>query len=144
MIETKATAPLVLRCLGTFEVSANGLPVVAFPTDKVRALLVYLALESYVEIGTRGSRPHRREVLASLLWPEMADAPALTNLRLALHRLRQTLDRAAPGASDALLTITRQTVQLNQDPLATDAITFQKLLAVCAAHAHAEPSRCDE
>ncbi len=68
----------------------------------------------------------------------MADSLALANLRLALHRLRQTLDRAVPGASDSLLTITRQTVQLNQAALAADAITFQELLAVCAAHAHAD------
>jgi WD40 repeat protein/DNA-binding SARP family transcriptional activator len=144
MASDNATAPVALRCLGTFEVTINAELVSAFPTDKVRALLAYLALESRAESGRRGSRPHRREVLASLLWPEMADAAALANLRLALHRLRQTLDRIARGASDALLTITRQTVQLNQGALTADAITFQELLAETAAHAHADLSRCEE
>src|SRR5690242_14391722 len=112
MTNDTATA-VALRCLGTFEVLVGSAPAIAFPTDKIRALLVYLALESRAGIGARGSRPHRREALASLFWPEMADQPALSNLRLALHRLRQALDRAAPGTSAALLTITRQTVQLN-------------------------------
>jgi WD40 repeat protein/DNA-binding SARP family transcriptional activator len=133
-----------LRCLGTFEVSVQAGLVDTFPTDKVRALLAYLALESRAETGARGARPHRREVLAGLLWPELDDALALANLRLALHRLRQTLDRAVPQASDALLTITRQTVQLNPAALAADAITFQELLARSASHAHADLSRCDE
>src|SRR4051812_24694714 len=108
MASDSATASVVLRCLGTFEVTVHMEPVAAFPTDKIRGLLAYLALESHTAISAHGSRPHRREALAGLFWPEMADAFALSNLRLALHRLRQALDRAAPGASAALLTITRQ------------------------------------
>src|SRR5690242_15591856 len=110
MASDSAPAPIVLRCLGTFEVTVHAEPVAAFPTDKIRGLLAFLALESYTQKGVRGSRPHRREALAGLFWPEMSDALALSNLRLALHRLRQALDHAAPGASAALLTITRQTV----------------------------------
>src|SRR5919202_5274952 len=111
---------IAVRCLGTFEVLVDAQVVAAFPTDKVRALLAYLALESRVEVDTPESRPHRREALASLFWPEMPDSLALSNLRLALHRLRQVLDGAAPRASDALLTITRQTVQFNQGAVAVD------------------------
>ncbi len=88
MASDSATALVVLRCLGT--------------------------LESPAEIGARGSRPHRHETLAGLFWPEMVDSLALSNLRLTLHRLRQALDRAAPGTSAALLTITRQTVKLRR------------------------------
>jgi WD40 repeat protein/DNA-binding SARP family transcriptional activator len=135
---------IAVRCLGTFEVIVDAQVVAAFATDKVRALLAYLALESRAEIGIPGSRPHRREALASLFWPEMPDSLAMSNLRLALHRLRQALDRAAPRASDALLTITRQTVQLNQTAVTVDAIAFQDLLSESAAHAHADLSRCDE
>src|SRR3569832_31329 len=135
---------IAIRCLGTFEVITDTQEVAAFATDKVRALLAYLALESRAEIGIPRSRPHRREALASLLWPEMPDALALRNLRLALHRLRQTLDRAAPRASDAMLSFTRQTVQFNQGAVAVVMITFQDLLAATAAHAHADLSSCDE
>src|SRR3712207_234393 len=113
MASYKAMAPVLLRCLGTFEVTSDAGLAAAFPADKVRALLAYLALELRVEGGPNGSRPHRREALASLLWPEMADALALSNLRLALYRLRQSLGRVAPGAVDGLLMITRRTVQLN-------------------------------
>src|SRR4051794_13274180 len=108
MTNDTATA-VALRCLGTFEVTVHTEPVAAFPTDKIRGLLAYLALESHTASGAHGSRPLRREALAGLLWPEMTDALALSNLRLALHRLRQVLDRAAPGISAALFTITRQT-----------------------------------
>ena len=98
MASDNATALVALRCLGTFEVTINAELVAAFPTDKIRGLLAYLALESRADSGRRGSRLHRREVLAGLLWPDMTDSLALSNLRLALHRLRQSLDRAAPGA----------------------------------------------
>src|SRR5262245_16383259 len=100
---------IALRCLGTFDVTMDAAVVTAFPTDKLRALFTYLALEA---------RPQRREVLAGLLWPEMTDDAALANLRLAVHRLRKTLDSVAPGAGEAILQSTRQTVQLNHSVLA--------------------------
>ena len=45
-----------------FEVTMDDQPVTTFGYDKVRALLAYLAVAS--------QRPHRRESLAGLLWPE--------------------------------------------------------------------------
>ncbi|MGC9334252.1 MAG: BTAD domain-containing putative transcriptional regulator, partial [Anaerolineae bacterium] len=74
-----------------------------FKSDKVRALLTYLAAES--------DRPHRREALAGLLWPEWPDQDARRNLRDALSNLRRAIgdhDAASP-----FLIITRETVQLN-------------------------------
>ena len=55
-------ARLSISLLGTFQVLLYGQAVTGFESDKVRALLAYLALES--------DRPHRREALAGLLWPE--------------------------------------------------------------------------
>ena len=55
-------AHLSISLLGTFQVILDGKQVTAFESDKVRALLAYLAVES--------DRPHRRETLACLLWPE--------------------------------------------------------------------------
>ena len=52
-------AHLSLSFLGGFAVTLDGQPVTAFGTNKVRALLAYLAVES--------ARPHRREELAGLL-----------------------------------------------------------------------------
>ena len=49
---------IVIRCLGAFEVTLHSQAVTAFPTDKIRALLAYLALTE--------AQPHRRELLAAL------------------------------------------------------------------------------
>ena len=73
---------LVLSLLGPFQVTLDGQPVTDFKSDKVRALLAYLAVEA--------DRPHRREVLAGLLWPEMPDRQARSNLR-------DVLVQPAPG-----------------------------------------------
>jgi predicted ATPase/DNA-binding SARP family transcriptional activator len=82
----------------------DGEEVTGFRSDKVRALLAYLAVES----GT----PHRRERLAGLLWPDRPERSARTGLRVALANLRQVLGdhEAAPP----FLLISRQTIQFNQ------------------------------
>jgi hypothetical protein len=129
-------AALVLRCLGALEVALDATVVTAFPTDKVRALLTYLALEP--------DQHHRREELARLLWSEMPQAAAQNNLRVVLHRLRETLDKTQPGAGAMLLASTRQTVQLHPAALQVDVTTFQALLAACSAHAHGDLSTCEE
>ena len=54
-------ARLSLSLLGPLEVTLLGEPVTAFKYDKVRALLIFLAVEA--------QRPHRREWLAELFWP---------------------------------------------------------------------------
>ena len=133
---------IAIRCLGTFDVSIGAAATPVFPTDKTRALLAYLALEAGRADTTGAGRSHRREALAGLFWSEYAEANALANLRLTLHRLRQALDRAAPGASEALQ-ITKQTVQLRPAALMVDAARFQALLAETAAHPHEDLSRCD-
>ena len=91
---------LQIQLLGAFQISQDGHALAPFRTDKIRALLVYLVVES--------DRPHRRDSLAELLWPEMDDRKALYNLRLSLHRLRQTL-----GDDADALKIDRQSVRFN-------------------------------
>ena len=96
-------AHLSLSLLGPFQVTLGGEPVTDFESDKVRALLAYLAVEAH--------RPHRREVLAGLLWPDWPDRAARTNLRNALANLRQAIgDRTA---ALPFLLITRETIQFN-------------------------------
>ena len=95
-------ARLAVRLLGPLQVTVDGEPVTGFESDKVRALLAYLAVE-------RG-QPHRREKLAGLLWPGMPDSAARTNLRVALSNLRRCIGDQA--ASPPFLHITRQTIQL--------------------------------
>jgi DNA-binding SARP family transcriptional activator len=97
----------------------NKEPVTAFRSDKVRALLAYLAVEA--------EQPHRREKLAGLLWPEWPERGARSNLRYALANLRQTIGdhQAAPP----FLHISRQTVQFNTASDAwVDVTAFTRLL----------------
>jgi DNA-binding SARP family transcriptional activator/predicted ATPase/predicted negative regulator of RcsB-dependent stress response len=102
-------AHLSLSLLGPFQVTLDGQPVRGFKSNKERALLAYLAVEA--------DRPHRREVLAGLLWPEWPDRDALSNLRYALSNLRRVIgDRARASGRDAeppFLLITRDTLQFN-------------------------------
>ncbi|MEZ4727426.1 MAG: BTAD domain-containing putative transcriptional regulator [Caldilineaceae bacterium] len=81
--------------------------------------MAYLALEP---------REHARTELAALLWPEIGDQYARTNLRNTLYRLRQTLEGAMPGNGDHLLTVTRQTVCFTGNNAAVDVLQFQALL----------------
>jgi len=78
-------AGLSLRFFGPFEVRLNEGPPVAFPYDKVRALLAYLALEP---------GEHPREALALLLWPNLQAEQARANLRRCVFDLRRSLGPA--------------------------------------------------
>lgn len=97
-------AHLALSFLCGFQVELDGRPVIEFKSNKVRALLAYLAVEA--------GRPHRREALAGLLWPDRTDRDALSNLRYSLASLRRTLgDRLA---THPFLLITHETIQFNR------------------------------
>jgi DNA-binding SARP family transcriptional activator/predicted ATPase len=74
---------LVVRLLGGYRVELDGEAVYGFETDKARALLAFLVVEA--------DRPHRREALASLLWPDRPESAARTNLRQALASVRRAL-----------------------------------------------------
>ena len=93
---------LIVRLLGGYRVELDGKPVYDFETDKTRALLAYLIVEA--------DRPHRREALASLLWPERPETVARTNLRQAIARLRRAL---SDDASPFFLFVTPTDVQFN-------------------------------
>ena len=77
-------ARLSIYLLGPLRVFLEGQPVAGFESDKVRALLAYLAAEP--------GRPHRREALAGLLWPDRSEKSARACLRSALTNLRQVID----------------------------------------------------
>ncbi|MCB0063951.1 MAG: AAA family ATPase, partial [Caldilineaceae bacterium] len=125
-------ARLLLTCFDRFHVALDGKSLTAFQTDKVRALLVYLAVEP---------QAHSRSALAQFLWPGYSEESANSSLRQTLYRLRQLLQDAK--AEPPWLLITRQTVQLNPAaPLQGDVITFLRLLADCVAHGHADLTNC--
>lgn len=124
-------AELEIACLGEFQVTLAGAVLTLFQTDKNRALLLYLALET---------RIHQRAELAQFLWPGYSDESARNSLRQSLHQLRQTL---ADPADTPWLLLTRRTVQINPDaPIGVDVLTFRHLLATCARHAHWDLTTC--
>lgn len=97
-------AHLSIRLLGGFQVDNDGVPAIDFKSDKVRALLAFMAVEA--------DRPHPRDSLAWLLWPNSPDRAALTNLRSVLANLRRVINDQA--ASPPHLLISRETVQFNK------------------------------
>ncbi len=126
---------LALQTLGPFQASLNGAPLEHLRTDKVRALLVYLALES--------DRPHRRETLAALLWPDSTEEAAHRSLRQALSTLRAALQEDS-GQGPPFLLVTRQQVQWNPAaPPDLDASVFSGLLMAARRHPHPELTTCE-
>ena len=113
---------LSLGVLGPLNVLVDDTPITTFESDKARALLVYLAVEA--------DRPHRRESLVGLLWPEYDEQAARHNLRQALFALRQAIgDRSA---SPPYLLISRDAVQFNRaSDYTLDLDQFNALSQTC-------------
>ncbi len=91
-------AELKIHLLGGLQISRADQAITDFISNKVPALLAYLAV-------TR--RAHSRDKLAALLWGEMTDADAKNNLRQALTNLRKNFDNE--------LAITRDSIEFSGD-----------------------------
>jgi DNA-binding SARP family transcriptional activator len=124
---------LAVWLLGTFHVSLDGQPATAFETDKTRSLLAYLMVEA--------ARPHSRERLAGMLWPDHPNASARNSLRQALHNLRHALgdqDSAIP-----FLLLAPGSVQFNTaSDFWLDTVAFGDPLTSCRTHVHTQLERC--
>nr|NIR03520.1 SARP family transcriptional regulator [Gemmatimonadales bacterium] len=94
---------LRLALLGGAEVQLDGAPVSGFYSSKAQALLFYLAVATH----PREVPPYTRSGLAGLLWADMPEADARTNLRQVLSNLRRLV---GPH-----LDITRQSVAFKRD-----------------------------
>ena len=102
------------------------------------ALLAYLAVTG---------RCHRRDSLATLLWPELDQSRALAYLRRILSMLRKTL-------GDEWLIVDRETVDLRRDlsgfgepdrsGVWLDVNAFRQRLASCATHGHPSTEPCPD
>lgn len=96
-------AQLSLLLLGPFQALLDGKPITGFESARVRALLIYLAVEK--------ARPHRRETLVELFWPEQPSGVGAANLRHALANLRKAI--GDQHATPPFLLITAGTLQFN-------------------------------
>lgn len=111
---------LALALLGPFQAQRDDEPITGFESMRTRALLIYLAVEK--------ARPHRREALVELLWPEHPTGVGAANLRHTLAKLRKAIgdQQAVPP----FLLITSTTLQFNAASAATlDLDHFYSLLA---------------
>ena len=124
---------LGIALFGPMLVTRDSHPVTGFEYDKVRALLAFLALEA--------DRPHRRETVAGLLWPEQPEKVARDSLRNALATLRKAIgdDEADPP----FLFITREAIQFNTgSDFVLDTAEFTRNLNYAAHHRHRDPDFC--
>ena len=118
--------PLSISLLGYYAAQVNGQPLPESRTKKIEALLTYLVVES--------EYTHRREKLMGLLFPEMPDDTASTNLRQTLTRLRRVIQDG--DASPPFLAISRESIQFNRDSdHSCDLFEFEALLSGCKEHA---------
>jgi len=131
--------------MGRFQLTLNGASVTGIESDRGRALLAYLALET--------DHPHSREALAGLLWPDVPERAARQNLRQALYNLRRALDAPQPdgarrsdhqaGVPDLL--VTPRDVQFNPaSDYWLDVKAFTALLDAPQSHAHRRLDACGD
>ncbi|MBV7338214.1 hypothetical protein KFU94_60315 [Chloroflexi bacterium TSY] len=124
---------LLISLLGPFSATVGEEQIPISRTKKIEALLAYLVVER--------DHAHRRENLMGLLFPEMADDAASTNLRQTLTRLRRAVKDSA--ATPAFLTITRETVQFNaQSDHWCDLLAFESLRSGCTDHGPRQNNAC--
>ena len=121
---------LQLNVLGMASAEYDGVSL-QFQTDKVCALLAYLALN-------RGQAV-RRAALAEMFWPNRTSKAARNNLRKGLFHLRRMFGEAA----DTLFVPATRTVQLNSAEFATDIHQFNALLDQVEHHTHSAIEQCE-
>ena len=109
---------LTIHCLGGLHIWLGDTAVTNFASRKADALLVYLACNP---------RPHPRETLATLFWPDHDQTRALANLSVILTSLRKQLDN--------YLVVERHTVSFNHElPVVLDVDQFERAIAQSQPH----------
>jgi predicted ATPase/DNA-binding SARP family transcriptional activator len=123
-------AHLSIRLLGPFTVELDGARLTGFRSDKVRALLAYLAVEAH--------RPWTRATLASLLWPDFPEKTAQSNLRNALSNLRHVIREE--HAVHPYLIVSESTIQFNRkSDCSLDVKDFLDLVQTAALENEIQP-----
>ena len=137
-------ASLSLSLFGAVQATLAGQIIESFRTNKVQALLIYIA----VEPGA-----HSREKLTDLLWPGMPERSARHNLRQTLYHLRTIIpdpvvelsanddeDETAP-----LVVANRLTIELNPAAgVQVDVHHFQQLVERTLTHEHPDLLICSD
>lgn len=124
---------LSIFLLGSFQVHLDGCPLSGFAYEKVRALLAYLVVEA--------NRPHSREKLAALLWPDQAPEASRSNLRQALATLRRAIGNQE--STHPFLLLEQGNLQINPSAsIWLDVNALQQQLIASQSHPHVEIETC--
>ncbi len=119
-MQTTVGAPTArIEMLGGLRAVVGGRAIERFQTLKTGALLAFLALHP--------ERPHRREMLANLLWPEADPTSTRNRLNQAVSSLRRQLhppDRAV----GPLLLSDHHCLAVNAQAVTTDVVEFTAAL----------------
>ena len=126
---------LGITLFGSLQIAFDNKPISGIASDKVRGLLVLLAVEA--------DRPHRRDSLAEMFWPNRQNGVARNNLKQAIANLRKVLgDRET---TSPYLLISRDEIQFNlESSQRIDVNEFSELLDACANHSHQEGGGCED
>jgi DNA-binding SARP family transcriptional activator/Leucine-rich repeat (LRR) protein len=123
---------LNLSLLGTLAITVDGNPI-EVASNHGRALLLYLVVEK--------SRPHRREALAEMFWPEKPEGVARNSLKQALSNLRRAMGER--NARSPFLLVSRDEIQFNQSSRCwVDVEELQGLVGNCVVHQHENALTC--
>jgi len=124
---------LEISLLGANQIRLNAQTILNVGGDKPLALLFYLVMEN--------NRPHRREFLAGMFWPEQSADKSLHNLRQALTSLRKAI--RDDEADIPCLSIQRDTIQFNpSSDYWLDVEQFSKLANEALEHSRpSQPNR---
>ncbi len=137
-VEGAGLAHLSLTLFGTFEATLDGEPVTTFGSDKARALLAFLAVES--------NHPHRRERLSGMFWSDYPEKRASHNLSQTLLRLRRALrETASPALAGHRPFLLATTQDIQFDPHGdhdVDVARFSQLLRASQEHHHSDARTC--
>ena len=126
---------LTLNFFGGFQAAVDNEPIPESRAKRIEALLIFLAMEA--------NRSHRREVLIGLLFPDMPDEAARTNLRQTFSRLRRAIHDAQ--ANPPFLLSSRESTQFNLESDHTlDVAQFQNGLAGCIQHRGGRDDLCSD
>lgn len=126
---------LVLSLLGGIQINYRFADYIQLRTNKARALLAYLVVER--------DNPHRREALATMLWPDRPARAARTSLRQELYSLRKVLsDR---DSENPFLLYSNQEIQFNlESDHWLDVADFLSLINTHRSHHPYNNSVCED
>lgn len=129
-------AVMRINLLGTFSIFLDDQTVfTGLPTTKPLELFAYLLVHR--------QRPHLRETIATMLWPEQTSPQSKKNLRKVLYKLQHTfLDTVGPKAP-AIVLITHDWIALNPAlEFQLDVALFERTYALAQANNVGDNQRC--